>query len=161
MKELNLDAFLTSEFPATLFSLLTDGLCVTGIELPELDEDNAAWFGKRSVSSSGRIAQVASGWVVPMLIGEDALQHKNLFTTSVRVDSKVATRSITHNARCSQLPFLGGPVGVAPLQQLVKATRAFFQYAKSLAVKNQCAVPYLTLLLKSAGLLELYTSTVV
>ena len=28
--------------PAALFGLLTDGLCVTGIELPELDEDDAA-----------------------------------------------------------------------------------------------------------------------
>ena len=74
MKELNLDAFLTSRAPAALPGLLTDGLCVTGVELPELDEDDAARFRKRSVSGSGQIAQVASRWIVAMLIGDDALQ---------------------------------------------------------------------------------------
>jgi hypothetical protein len=56
MKELNLNAFLTSGAPAALFGLLTDSLCITGIELPELDEDDTARFRKRSVSGSGRIA---------------------------------------------------------------------------------------------------------
>ena len=101
MKKLNLNAFLTSGAPATLFGVLTDGLCVTGIELPELDEDDTARLRKRSVSGSGRIAQVAPGWIVPVLIGEDTLQHKNLFTASVCVGCEVTTGSITHNARGS------------------------------------------------------------
>ena len=36
------DTFLTSRPPAALFSLLTDGLCVTRIELPELDKNDTA-----------------------------------------------------------------------------------------------------------------------
>ena len=53
MKELYPDTFLTLG-PSALFGLLTDGLCVTRIELPNT---NITARSEKGVSGPGRIAR--------------------------------------------------------------------------------------------------------
>jgi hypothetical protein len=68
-------------------------------ELPELNEQEAAGLGKRSVSKALGIEEICTGRPVAMLIGEHAVKYENLFSLWMVVRRKPRLWLVAHN-RC-------------------------------------------------------------
>src|SRR5262245_40015500 len=68
-------------------------------ELSELDEQEAARFGKRSVSKALGIEEVGAGGPVTVFIGEHAVEYENLFSLRMVVRRKPRLWLVAHNRR--------------------------------------------------------------
>src|SRR5262249_43638062 len=68
-------------------------------ELSELDEQEAAGFGKRSVAKALGIEEVGTGGPVTVFIGEHALQYENLFSLRMVVRRQPRLLLVAHNRR--------------------------------------------------------------
>jgi hypothetical protein len=57
-------------------------------ELPQLDEQEAAGFGKRSVPKALGIEEVCTSRPIAVLVGEHAIEYENLFSLGMVVRRK-------------------------------------------------------------------------
>ena len=68
-------------------------------ELSELDEQEAARFGRRSVSKALGIEEVGTGGLVTVFIGEHTLKYENLFSLRMVVCRKPRRWLVAHHRR--------------------------------------------------------------
>ena len=78
--------------------------CLAG-ELPKLDEEDAATFGKGRMAKTLRIKEKRARGPVPVFVGEHALEHEDLLSLRMVVRWKVRVGLVAHDR--GDLPRLG------------------------------------------------------
>lgn len=70
---------------------------VLQIELPQLDEEQAARRGAWGVARGGRITDIGTGRIIAMLVLKHAVEHNKLLTAAMRMCRETAGRCIAND----------------------------------------------------------------